>query len=642
MDRVWVLIRGEALLQFRQPVAMMLLLVLPLLMVPGGLIGANLYQQSVQSAGSDSVEVSDDDLPYPVAASPEAAAFLEGATDVVVREGTLPPDGELPKGNIVAEIELDGRELKVSYRSDNTRSRRALKRIKSFAQQRSTGDIDAALAAAGVQVVSADLLTTEAHDVATRAERGGDKLGGVLPSLLLLAMAAVGTYASLDAITGEKDRGTAETLLSTSAPRVSIIAAKAVVTIGSTIIAGLVGLAGLVLVASMGLLVLPELTGQTDPFVLTGRDLGILLLITTVLGLQIGAAVVAVAAWAPDYRTGSMLSAPVMILLLAPAALGTMPGITLTPLATLIPVANMVIACREGLAGTLSLGPAIMAVLTSFAHTALALGAAWRLLDRPDALLGSEGSSRRSLGHTGREAAWLFAGAMALLWFFGQLAQQVDLVWGMLFTQVVLMAGSALGVVWWTGLPIRRTLSMKAPRAQDMGLALMAGMALPGAGGLAAVIQDPLIPTPTFLIEQMADVLSLEGTPAYVPMLVFALLPGICEELLFRGALLGLLRDTFKPVARVVVVALMFGWIHLVLPRLFPTAMLGLLLGFATLRSGSLLPAILMHTLNNGLALWMGRIGYEPEGMAPLIGSTVVAIGAVALMGRGGTSDDVG
>lgn len=80
----------------------------------------------------------------------------------------------------------------------------------------------------------------------------------------------------------------------------------------------------------------------------------------------------------------------------------------------------------------------------------------------------------------------------------------------------------------------------------------------------------------------------------------------IIEEMLFRGAIEGhLLRKWKNPVWSIVVSSLLFGLVH-GNPAQIPFAfVLGLALGWVYYRTGSLLPGILMHFINNGSAVLM-------------------------------------
>lgn len=89
---------------------------------------------------------------------------------------------------------------------------------------------------------------------------------------------------------------------------------------------------------------------------------------------------------------------------------------------------------------------------------------------------------------------------------------------------------------------------------------------------------------------------------SWAALLVGALVPALCEELSFRGYVLGALRP-LGSAAAVVITGLLFGALHLSLIRLLPLSLLGMLWALAVQRSGSVLPGMIGHLLNNGIAL---------------------------------------
>jgi ABC-2 type transport system permease protein/sodium transport system permease protein len=92
-----------------------------------------------------------------------------------------------------------------------------------------------------------------------------------------------------------------------------------------------------------------------------------------------------------------------------------------------------------------------------------------------------------------------------------------------------------------------------------------------------------------------------------------AVVPAIFEELCFRGFIFGALRTRLSALLTIVVSALLFGVFHEILysGRLLPSTFLGLVLGWVRLRTRSVLPAILLHALNNGLLLTVAYYGNE-------------------------------
>lgn len=86
-------------------------------------------------------------------------------------------------------------------------------------------------------------------------------------------------------------------------------------------------------------------------------------------------------------------------------------------------------------------------------------------------------------------------------------------------------------------------------------------------------------------------------------LIVFALVPAICEELVFRGFLLSGLRGRLSTVVSVVIVGMVFGLFHMYMEKIPVLTLLGALLAIICLWSGSIYPAMLIHLANNGLAL---------------------------------------
>lgn len=138
--------------------------------------------------------------------------------------------------------------------------------------------------------------------------------------------------------------------------------------------------------------------------------------------------------------------------------------------------------------------------------------------------------------------------------------------------------------------------------------------------------------------------------PLWQDLLCFAAVPALCEEVLFRGALLPLLPPAFAPLWRgrpepryaaalpVLACALLFGIFHLSFSKLFPTAILGLGFGWALLASRSLWAAIAMHFTNNALVVVLTRAGLDesPSGRSDLswlaqLGLGLAMLGCAAL-----------
>lgn len=101
--------------------------------------------------------------------------------------------------------------------------------------------------------------------------------------------------------------------------------------------------------------------------------------------------------------------------------------------------------------------------------------------------------------------------------------------------------------------------------------------------------------------EMIEQVLGADLALWYV-LLVVAVTPAICEEVMFRGYLQRQVERSLGIVASIVLVGLLFGAFHLRPTQFLPLATLGIYLGFSVWVTGSLWAGVLIHFLNNGLA----------------------------------------
>ena len=92
-----------------------------------------------------------------------------------------------------------------------------------------------------------------------------------------------------------------------------------------------------------------------------------------------------------------------------------------------------------------------------------------------------------------------------------------------------------------------------------------------------------------------------------------AVVPAICEEILFRGYILRSFERSFKVITAILLSGFLFGLYHVQLQNLLPLASLGILMALLTWTSGSIWPAILAHFVNN--AGGVITLKYFPESM---------------------------
>ena len=113
--------------------------------------------------------------------------------------------------------------------------------------------------------------------------------------------------------------------------------------------------------------------------------------------------------------------------------------------------------------------------------------------------------------------------------------------------------------------------------------------------------------------EQLQAFLKVSNTgDLIINIIVIALIPAFCEEMLFRGALQRvLIHLTRNPWAGIVITAILFSALHMEFLGFLPRMFMGIVLGALYWYSGSLWTSILAHFVFN--AIQVVGVAYMPE-----------------------------
>ena len=134
----------------------------------------------------------------------------------------------------------------------------------------------------------------------------------------------------------------------------------------------------------------------------------------------------------------------------------------------------------------------------------------------------------------------------------------------------------------------------------------------------------------------------VDRPPLWRALAMFALLPAVCEEVVFRGVLARSLGRRWSLVAAAALSAAVFSAYHLSLVQALPTLTLGVGLAVIAIRADSIAPAMLAHALNNAAAIAVSRgalpelagwLGRHP--VAALAGCAAATAGGIAIAARG-------
>ena len=523
----------------------------------------------------------------------EAEADADGQDENVDRE-TVEDAGD------------DAPRIVLSYRADLDASGTAERFLRRALERTRVEIREGRLAAAGFETPPDDLLPLERIETASEDQTSGLLLGRILTAIIVMMMLTGGSIVATDTLAGEKERGTLETLLTTAASRIEIVTAKNLSILAVAFATSVLNIANIVLWMQLDVIAAPAGLKLVIP---VGAGL-LLLFLYAPAAVLLSSSLLLVSGRSKTYKEAQLLFAPVMLVSLAVAAIPVLPGVALRSAIVLVPIANLGVAAREILTGHYDWPLIAAAWVVTAAAAAMLARASVRTLSAEKLITASDIDAADLTGGPAlfprRVGRW-FAVLWALL-----LVWQLNVGGGIDGRLLIAINMAIFGAAAWLmiaryRLPVRETLSLKAPPpAAWLGVLIGAPAGLVLADGVVR-LASLAMPIPEAWIEAMAETLGAD-IPVWQMLFFFAILPGIFEEIAFRGVLLHGLRSQLKPVQLVLVAGIVFGFFHVDLFRIPPTSLLGVLLVIAVIRSGSIYPAMAWHALHNTLALGSARI----------------------------------
>ena len=216
------------------------------------------------------------------------------------------------------------------------------------------------------------------EDVYTSSESIGKMVGGFLPYIFVIFCLMGAMYPSIDLFTGEKERGTIETILTVPASRLQILLGKMFVVVTSGVLSGLLTIVGLYLALRLNSDIPPELLNVVQ-VVLTPSVIALIVLMLIPLTTFFSGILIPASIYSKSFKEAQSLIQPMMLFVIIPLAIGMIPSIKLNAITALAPVLNVALACREIIAGTIDYGllALVFASLFFFAGIGILICVRW-------------------------------------------------------------------------------------------------------------------------------------------------------------------------------------------------------------------------------------------------------------------------
>ncbi len=511
------------------------------------------------------------------------------------------------------------------YRHDNIASLQAVRLFESILDALNMNEMQGVAVRQGrripVPVRFASVSVAKTVDTATIS------FAALIPLILTLMTITGAVYPAIDLTAGERERGTLESLIAAPIPRMRILLGKLIAIVAVAMLTAVVNLFGMMITIWVFRFDTVLFGEQGLTFLQVFK---ILLLLVLFAGF-FSSVLLVITSFARSFKEGQAYLIPVMMVALAPGLMSLKPDLQLTGIWAVTPLVNIVLLSRDVLSGNPQWSTGLVAIVSTLFYAAMAITMAARFFGTANVLYGQDegiASFFRRPRQSSRSASASLA-MLCLAFLF-----PASFLWQGLLARfeerstefLMVMAATGLVVVFafipgllavfhrvklLPGFNLRRSsiLCYVAAILLGVGLGPLLMQAIASSGEWLEYLNADTKSGAALLQAAEQQAQRLRATPWTLVMICFAIVPAVCEELFFRGLLFRSLRAAMTPFATIVVTGLLFGAFHLIttsglgVSRLIPTTLMGFALGWLCYKSGSAIPGMILHCLNNMLGL---------------------------------------
>lgn len=444
-------------------------------------------------------------------------------------------------------------------------------------------------------------------DTSTTQKKMGSILGMILPYMMILMLVVGASTVAADLVAGEKERHTLETLLVSSATRTELVMGKYLTIITMAMVNVIINLISIsisirFLVSQIGM----DTAGLQMPV----SAFLILLVAMLPLATLYAALLLSISTFSRNMKEARTYEQPIIMVSIILGMLSFIPSIEISNLLALIPVVNISLLFKAVMINEYQLSHLLLTIGSTLILDVLAILLTVKLFKTESVLFRTdEEGSIKTMRKTRRGLFNSFNGllyyslALVALYYIGGKLQSADLVRGLVQTQLFVILLPVLIVLRIFRQKPSEVLRLNAPRLREIALVPFIAVSAAVIVSLIAQLINWIFPFPQHYLEELSKVFMMD-IPLWQMFLVIAILPGICEEILFRGFMIRFYERNGMKMA-IFASAFLFAFFHLDPFRFLPVFLLGLLLGYLTLRSGSIFNSMLSHAINNALSLFI-------------------------------------
>lgn len=463
----------------------------------------------------------------------------------------------------------------------------------------------------------------------------GSILGSIIPFLMITSILMGSMYPAIDATAGEKERGTLETLLTLPIGNMELIMSKFLSVATIAVISVFINVLSMGGIAAYLYATISALSQGAGAFRLGSFIPAILISVVCIIAfaLFMSAVVMCVCAFAKSFKEANNYVTPLTLIVVLTGYIGFIPNVELSTTTAIIPVANICLLMKNLLVFKYDFTLILMVLLSNVIYAFISVWFLGRIYNSESILFGESASGiklferrkniKKGSMPTIQESLLILVVALLLMVYIGGIMSLSHPVMGVVVPQFFIGVLPVLACIYIKG-NAKEIFGLKIPKGKDMLGALCLYI---GAGSLSMLIGNLLSmvfpDNSQSLNEEYANL--LDGVSFVPALLLIALTPAICEELMYRGYMFTAFKHKMSLPKAVFFVSILFGISHMSLIKVIPTAILGAALAYAMHKADSIAASSMMHFLNNGFSVFILYYGNciaflnEEEMVVPLM-----------------------
>lgn len=461
-----------------------------------------------------------------------------------------------------------------------------------------------------IEVDILDAVQIKKENIAPPEQMVGFMVGKILPYLLIVITLSSGAVVASDLVAGEKERGTLETILVSAARRIELVIGKYLTIITFSLISVFMNLFSM-------FLSIRHILGQsgldTGGIQLPISNFALILAAMLPLVTLIAAVLLSLSTYARNIKEAQSYQMPIIIGGMMLSMISLLPGFKLTAGFALIPVVNFSLLFKEIMSGNFQILSFSLVLGSTLILDIIAIIISLNLFRNESILFRTAEDKSLKFWGKGRknvlspEVAFLFFLIMIVLLFYvGGSWQAKEMMSGLVRTQLILILLPTIFLLRIARMNIRATLKLNPTNPLNFLMVVLMAVPMITLVVLLGQFINMIYPVSESYMEGMRNLLSTEQAGIWKSLLIIAVLPGICEETMFRGYIINAFRK-YGFWAAAVISGVLFGIFHLDFFRLIPASILGIYLGYLLLKSNSLLIPMFAHFINNSIALLLSN-----------------------------------